>query len=230
MWPKSPDEGLELLKPYFDRFSIRTVLDIGAYCGAMTREFLKIFPDAQIYAFEPQSEPFHALESLQAVSGGRVTSFKTALGDQDTEVEMFHFSGDNYPSEPDERSSHIVDYSGEFKMRHPSVVKSDRIGIQMRRLDSLFSELKIDPDPEILVKMDVEGYEGKVIRGGLQFLEKSKFCFLEIYLGSVFENGATFRNIVNQMEKLGLSYAGNLAQSISEDGIEMVDALFARRN
>lgn len=231
MWPQSPEESLKILKPYLDQFKVRSILDIGAYQGDMTKKFLTIFPKALVYAFEPQSEPFSVLQSLQETSEGRVVPFNTALGNIDSEVEMFCFSGENYPSEPDGRSSHVIDFSDEFKTKHPGVIGSNKKIVQMRELDSIFGKSGIELSPEILIKIDAEGCEEEIIRGGMELFNKCKFCFLEIYLISVFEKGTTFRNVISLLNELGLSYAGNLSQNSSEkDGIYMVDALFKRNN
>lgn len=230
MWPSSPEESLRILKPYFDKFKIRSVLDIGAYQGNMTEEFLAIFPRAVVYAFEPQLESFSVLQSLQEISEGKIIPFNVALGNIDDEVEMFCFSGENYPSMPDGRSSHIVDFSNEFKKKHPSILNSNKEIVQMEKLDSIFGKSGIELSPDILIKIDAEGYEEEVIRGGKKLFSKCKFCFLEIYLISVFEKGTTFKGVTSLLNELGLFYAGNLSQALSkEDGICMIDALFIRK-
>lgn len=46
-----------------DRFSIKTILDVGAASGDMTRYLLKEYPNAYVYAFEPNIDQFKRLES-----------------------------------------------------------------------------------------------------------------------------------------------------------------------
>lgn len=41
--------------------SIRTIIDVGANTGQFARYISAIFPDANLYCFEPLSEPFKEL-------------------------------------------------------------------------------------------------------------------------------------------------------------------------
>lgn len=66
--------------------------------------------------------------------------------------------------------------------------------------------------PEILVKVDVQGYEDRVISGGIEFLKKVKACILEICVDQLYKGQTNFKEVFYLMDSLGFSYVGNLEQ------------------
>jgi hypothetical protein len=83
--------------------------------------------------------------------------------------------------------------------------------------------------PEILIKLDVQGYEDRVIRGGMNLFKRSKACILEIILDQLYHEQASFRDIFLLLDELGYCYSGNFDQVCDNDGrIIYVDSLFVR--
>lgn len=100
--------------------------------------------------------------------------------------------------------------------------------VPVRRLDDIAAELPIEDG--ILVKIDVEGMEADVIRGGLTLLGRAEACIVEVTLDHRFGNNDDFLTVLRLLEESGLSYGGNLTQSPHPDGdVRYVDALFMRR-
>lgn len=82
----------------------------------------------------------------------------------------------------------------------------------------------------ILIKIDVEGTEADVIRGGLTVLGRAEACIVEVTLDHRFGNTNDLLTVGRLLEESGLAYAGNLTQSPHPDGnVRYVDALFMRR-
>jgi FkbM family methyltransferase len=59
----------------------RTVFDVGAYRGTMSRLFLDAFPHARVHAFEPQPA-LHAELAARHAGDPRLVAVQTALGDR----------------------------------------------------------------------------------------------------------------------------------------------------
>ena len=89
--------------------------------------------------------------------------------------------------------------------------------------------LNMELVPEMLVKMDVQGFEDRVIKGGKETLRKALACILEVSLHPLYEGQPSFMDLCRQMEKLGFQYAGNILQIYDNDGsIVYIDALFKK--
>jgi len=136
-----------------------TVFDIGANFGWYTTLFSKLTGDeGKVYAFEPVPWIFDELKkniSLNTLPGNIILS-NTALGDEEKEVEMNVFS--NLPH----GHASISDLGREDARKFKA---------HMTTLDE-FAEAK-GIETADLVKLDVEGAELMVLKGGLGFLSRT---------------------------------------------------------
>ncbi len=77
--------------------------------------------------------------------------------------------------------------------------------------------------------MDVQGYEDRVIRGGIETFRKAKACITEINLDVLYDNQARFKDIFVLLDDLGYRYTGNCKQRYASDGhVIWLDALFIK--
>jgi len=202
---------------------VRTVVDVGANTGQFARQALEWFPRAQIVSFEPVSEAFEELGRLAKESRGRVRAEQVALGEQEGTLAMkVHL--DHSPS------SSLLDVTQRGLELYPFQRRRVERQVRVARLDDYLREREIELRPEVLVKLDVQGYEDRVIRGGKETLARAAACIVEISLEPLYVGQPTFREIVELLEALGLRYAGNLEQSFGPAGqVVFVDAVFLSR-
>jgi len=211
----------ESIWPWINGLNICSILDVGAHVGVFSKKMHSLFPQATIYAFEPQPRPFSCIEQW-ADNEDKVKIFNYALGDVNSTMKMFQ-----YPQNRDGSATFLEPTSWCLTHR-PYMHTKDRLAVKMRTLDSMMDELgKLEP--EVFIKLDVEGYEIKVIQGGKELFQKAKLCLTEVQLSPIFVGQPTFQTLVDLFDQLGFRYAGNFDQLISkDDGIYMVDALFVR--
>lgn len=148
---------------WLQRMNINTVFDIGANEGQFAREIHTILPNATICSFEPLHSCFKSLqEKMKKIK--KVKTFMFALGD---------FNGETYMHKNEfSPSSSILEMSELHKAIFPYAENYVREKITVRRLDDVVKELNLVDDDKILIKMDVQGFEDKVILGGpIQFLK-----------------------------------------------------------
>ena len=82
----------------------------------------------------------------------------------------------------------------------------------------------------ILVKIDVQGYEDRVVQGGKEILRRTTTCILEINLDTLYQDQADFKDLVSKLYDLGFVYSGNLEQVYAEDGhVIFFDAVFRKQ-
>jgi hypothetical protein len=99
----------------------------------------------------------------------------------------------------------------------------------MTTLDGIVSELPAPLLPEVLIKLDVQGYEDRVIKGGIKTFRLSRACIVEICLDPLYEGQPTFTGICQSLHELGYRYAGNLYQTLADDGhVIFLDAVFMK--
>jgi hypothetical protein len=112
----------------------------------------------------------------------------------------------------------------------PDMRAQSDVTVPVVTLDGALSDLGCELVPEILLKLDVQGFEDRVLRGATSLLGRVNACLLEVSLDDIYVGQARFKDLVDVLDGHGLHYAGNLQQSYGDDGRVMwLDALFARR-
>jgi hypothetical protein len=82
---------------------------------------------------------------------------------------------------------------------------------------------------EILLKLDVQGFEDRVLRGAGRMLALCKAVVLEVCLDPLYEGQADFHGLAQLLHEAGFRYAGNLDQAYGEDGrVVFLDAVFVK--
>jgi FkbM family methyltransferase len=198
---------------------IRTVIDIGANTGQFAIEIHALLPRARIYSFEPLQDSYGELvANMRGVSG--FVGFNVALGDRDGHTEMYR-----HTFTP---SSSLLHSSALLHSVFPQVGQGQEETIVIRRLDAVATELRIED--ELLVKIDVQGYEDRVILGGQHVLSRASFLIVETSFVSLYDGQPLFDDVYKILSHMGFRYRGNVDQLVSPlDGMVLqADALFTR--
>lgn len=134
------------------------VLDIGAHDGLLTLP-LAALPGAHVHAFEPLPAAFARLERAVAGQGRNITLHRIALGNAagDIALDVPRVGGVAH----EQWASVAKDYAA-IRRDDPRVEVIDRFTVHQRRLDD-FGLRDVTA-----IKLDVEGAEEEVLRGGPQ--------------------------------------------------------------
>ncbi len=205
------------------QLSIGTVIDVGANKGQFARFASQFFPTAQMYCFEPLKEPFRALGAWGEAQGGRVHCFQLALGDREGEVEM-HQHMHHSPS------SSLLDSTGVSHRLYPQTREERMTRVRLSTLDRALEDFLDGMPRRILLKLDVQGFEDRVLRGGLKVLSQCHAVLLEVCIDVLYDGQAHFCDLVQILKSVGLNYSGNLDQVYGKDGrVIFLDAAFVRQ-
>ena len=110
----------------------------------------------------------------------------------------------------------------------PFTARSARRRIKVTTLDAWSGRQALDPG-RILLKLDVQGAEDRVLRGGARTLAAVDVCIVEVGIAHLYEGQATFVDLVDLLHAAGLGYFGNLEQSHDDRGAPIfVDCVFVR--
>lgn len=195
-----------------------TVIEAGANIGAHTFEIAKTLDEKKgiIYSFEPTEYAFSKLRTNFQLNGFKnIVLEQIALSDINEEKEIHRASSpETMPFKA----------SWDLKTGHAKCTSLDRI--KFEKLDSYVSRNGIDKLH--LIKMDVDGYELKVVRGGIDTIEKHKPIM-------IVEFGTTLERVGDRLEDLVelLSSQGYLFYSIQSnaqyDRKELINIVTQRR-
>ena len=213
---KNPRETLLGLR----ELPFQTIVDIGANKGQFAMKISEFFPKAKLYCFEPLPEPFEALSAWSESRKGRVELFNLAIGDKNKEVEI-------YLHQNHSPSSSLLKSTDLLEDLFPFTKIQNRICVKQTTLDDIFYEKGLKLSHEVLIKVDVQGYEDRVIAGGSKLFANASACIMEVGIDPLYKNQAVFRDLVTMLDKLGYHYAGNLDQTYGNDGhCIFLDAVF----
>ena len=96
--------------------------------------------------------------------------------------------------------------------------------VKVETLDNLFPAASLSGTWGI--KIDVEGHESEVLRGGVELIKHCTFVIVEVEIkGDKFRDSASFGDIITYMLSLGFEVA---ALRVSGDGTDHCDIAFAR--
>ena len=199
---------------------IRTVVDVGANTGQFAAHIRRVFPQANLFCFEPLAEAFAELQRWSATQTGRVEAFNLALGDKEGEVSMFRHV-EHSPS------SSLLQTTEVCNQLYPQTQSQDSVTVKLSTLDAALGHEPLQS--EILIKLDTQGYERQVIQGATNVLKKAKACIVEINLFQLYDQQPSFLELAELLNRQGYRYAGNLEQTYSSAGeVVYVDALFLK--
>ncbi|MEO5846011.1 MAG: FkbM family methyltransferase [Caldimonas sp.] len=197
---------MEFLAPLHDTFRQGTCLDIGANIGNHSLFFARYF--SRIEAFEPNPATYQLL----SFNVGRVVNIfphPVGLGAEGGSFHMREDPGNLGGSRIDEQDT------------------SGSIDIQVERLD----DIGLDLSALCFIKMDVEGFEASVIKGGVRTIETHHPLIVLEQHESEFADGST--ESIALLERMGYRFcwhcAGSRARNLILRRLHNVRELFAGR-
>lgn len=210
----------ELRKQWLLDLGIKTVIDIGANNGQFARLARTVFPDAKIYSFEPLPDCYAELRS--ALPGDtKFFPIECGIGSKEQTLDFyrsFHTPSSSF-LKMEEFHKEAFPYSVEGQAETP-------IEVKVMTLDAVLADANIEDN--ILIKIDVQGYELEVIEGAGALLERSKVLILEMSFAKLYAGQPLFHDVYQRMCGLGFRFNGSLAQMEHPHTGEVVqtDAIF----
>jgi FkbM family methyltransferase len=195
---------------------IGTVIDVGANRGRHTRRFRRRFPDAQILAIEPVPALHRELAAWACGHAESVQTFNVALSHEQGAATFYvHRRSSIWSTLKPPAGDEAGDY--------------EPISVAVETLDNLVAPLELDD--EILIKIDAEGCDLDVIRGGRATLERSAAVVVEasFFPTRYGDEAPVFEEILTELSALGFCYRGNVRCGWDRGVCVAADALFVHR-
>lgn len=175
----------------------RTVLDIGGSHGQFVNEAVRHFPGARIYSFEPIPECFEELLALRE-SVPDLHPINLALSDRDGEQDLWLSAFRDSSSLHEMLPAHVEAWP------HTAVEK--KINVRIARLDAIAATLELQKP--IFAKLDVQGHELAVIRGGRATLSLCERVMIECNFAPLYQGQPTFDQLYRELHSLGFLFDG----------------------
>lgn len=204
---------------WLKNMGINTILDIGANTGQFAEKIHQVFPDAVLYSFEPLNDCYEELIN-KFKNIPQFKAFNLALGDETGVVEMHR---NQYSP-----SSSLLPMAELHKTCFPYTKEEILLKVDVVCLDDIASSLELNKP--MLVKLDVQGYEDKVILGGESVIGQADIVIVELSLEQLYEGQPLFEDVYNVMRSLGFRYRGNYDQLYSPDDgrVLQIDGIFTK--
>ena len=193
-------------------FDPAVAIDVGAYVGEWTRSFKQVFPHSQVLMIEPQESKMAILAKVAAES--RNVELRPALLGARAEANVGFCES--------ETASSVLT---ESENRRPPTTY-----LPMTTLDAI-TEGSPFARPNF-IKLDVQGYEIEVLRGGVRALESAEAVLMEVNLLGLHEGVPLFHESAGYMGKHGFQVYDlcSLIHRPYDGALWQADVIFVRNS
>jgi FkbM family methyltransferase len=193
------------------------VVDIGANEGAFSAGVLAVAPQAEIVAAEPGPAPRARLQARL----GRLPNVEihNVAVSSSAGVATFHLTAH------DHNSSLHAPRAEMQEMIDPGWTPAGELSVRTVTLDELVGDRTVD-----VLKIDVQGSELDVLRGGDATLARARSVLLEMNFQSQYEGDATFNTLHAEMDRRGFALVNVSPTLTTRDGTAIfIDGCYVRR-
>lgn len=192
------------------------VIDVGANRGQYATELRGHGYLGDIVSFEPVEEAFQHLASAAAGDTGW-TCHRMALGAVADEAPI-HVASNL-------ASSSLLEMAGGHRSGAPSVSIVGLETVRVARLDEV-----LDDERPCLLKLDVQGYEDRVLDGAPTTLRQAVLLQCELCTGDLYSSQAAVHVVMDRLGDLGFELVDlePVFRDAADGRVLAVDALFAR--
>jgi len=187
------------------------VVDIGAYDADSTSYFACHLPNNQVLGFEPNPGPYQ--RGLQNIKNKKnISLYNIGFSDRKGEAD-FYVTKDNVSS-----STHNIKENPEFSF-------DKMIKVNVTTLDDFFKPY----DNILLLKLNVQGGELKILREGKETLKKTKLVLTEVLNSDLYEGGCMYHEVDSLLRENNFQLY-SIISNYNNEGVKYFDVLYARVN
>ena len=196
-----------------------TFIDVGANRGMFTKTVNYIYPDCNIYSFEPIEACYFELKRLENTIS-TLKSFNCALSDYNGSAQ-FNESLYDY-------SSSLLKMTEKHQSAFPYTKVKSVYKVDVHTFKYFSNKIKLIA-PTIL-KIDVQGAELKVMDGAGEMLNIVDYILCEVSFAKLYEGQPLVNEVINYMSKKGFILIDivSLNRDPKNNELLQADGLFKR--
>lgn len=172
---------------------IDLIFDVGANTGQYAQRIRALGYRGDIISFEPMAEAYQQLRKLSSADPNW-QAIHTGVGHYNGKA-VINVSSNSY-------SSSILKILPLHIESAPDAVYTRQEEISIQRLDSLIDQF-YQPDKNLFVKVDTQGFERQVFEGSGKALDKIKGFQMELSLQPLYESEALMQEMIMLLRQQG---------------------------
>lgn len=190
----SVDSPFTSIVQHLKESNVSSVFDVGANVGQFGLDIRRHGFQGQIVSYEPVKETFAVLYNT-TIKHQPWKAMQLGLGATESE-RTINISGNAGLSSSilEMGSLHLKNF-----LDSKTVAKQN---ISISTIDKQLEVLGLQPH-EIMLKLDVQGFESEVLKGATRSLPKIPFCYLEVSITPLYEGEVSFLPILIELSKFG---------------------------
>lgn len=196
---------------------ISTIVDIGANKGQFALAANE-YTSAKIISFEPLSKPAEKFKKIFK-NNSNVSLKKIAIGPT-KKVSDINVTNN------DDSSSFLKVGNLQESIFKSKIISTESVEV-MPLENVINSDEIIQP---ALLKIDVQGYEQKVIEGCLSLINNFNYIYCECSFVELYKNQALAYEIINQLNELGFNLEGIYNVYYKDGNLIQADILFTKKD
>jgi FkbM family methyltransferase len=204
-----------LMNIIFAKNKIDFLIDVGANSGHYGKTIRKAGYTGEISSFEPIKSVYIKLQKT-AATYKKWNTFNYAIGEDNSEIAI------NIAE--NSLSSSILDMHENHLSAAPKSKYIRQEPVLLRRLDSVITLYDLEKYKAPMLKIDVQGFELKVISGAIPILSKIKLIQIEMSFKTLYERGPLYNEIISEMSALGFNLFNIIPEFIDESTGELLQA------
>ncbi len=195
------------------------IIDVGANKGQFSVAASKIFTQVEVHSYEPVQSTYDLLKR----NTSKLTNIIThccAVGEVVSELPM-HVNTHSH-------SSSMLHLADAHKKAFPQAQERLEIAVPVTTLNEEFKDINLDRN--VLLKIDVQGFEPQVLKGAVEILPKINYILLEVSFKPMYKGEIVFTEIIELLNTLGFKFIRPVdwLESPYTGEILQMDALFER--
>jgi FkbM family methyltransferase len=194
-------------------YDIDVIIDVGANEGQFAKRMRQNGFKGRIFSFEPVQETFERLK-LAAKNDDKWSIHKLALGDKkETAFINVSVSSD---------LSSILKPNDFGALKYPKIESSYQEEIEVDLLDNFVNSNFLSSN-KILLKMDTQGYDLNVFRGGLNIMGSVRCILSEISLIPIYDGMPSYKESLAEYEKHNFLISGFYPVSRNKSNMAIIE-------
>jgi FkbM family methyltransferase len=164
------------------------IIDVGANIGFESLYFARKYPDNLVYSYEPTAIAYKCLSKSKAINNlENLKIFKLGVGEKSGQVEIHAATKGTYNKGLASIDSNF-DLDNTFTKETIDIITLDDHVKENRRVS--------------LIKIDVQGYEMKVLEGAVSLIEKDKPVIIYEHFEGYYSDPLKLRNKIENLFSL----------------------------